>query len=45
MKDFDEWAVERRVRQSNRKWLAKEIVKISFFIAGLILVFTYFFGN
>ena len=42
--DFDRWAIRRRIRQDNRKWLGREIVKFGFFIAALILIFGYFFG-
>lgn len=45
MKDFDKWVVERRVRQSNRKWLAKQIVKFGFFIAAVYLFIVYLSGK
>lgn len=43
MNDFDKQVMERRIRQSNRKWLARQIVKFGFFVAALIIIIAYFF--
>lgn len=41
MKDIDERIIEYRIRQDNRYWVARQIVKAGFFIAGAILFFGY----
>lgn len=39
MKDFDKWVMEQRIRQSNIRWLVKEIILgivVGFFLYMLI---------
>lgn len=36
--DFDRWAIRHRIRQDNRKWLGKQIVKIGVFISILYVI-------